>query len=633
MRTKLYKLIPTDITQYSEDELLKFLNELKISLGQLESKKGEGEITSLFSFSTQKADDYFFKVYCLDENLFLETNYQDELVFPEITLQEMENSKFLNKFIIDDEFANSDAFLGDDYVKINGIYLRLINLYEFSKRLSVSSLMDYGDYCLFFRKIDSPIARKQVNTQRKMHHANLYSMMRNIESEASFKEAESLTEAMMEGLEEIFEVEGWFLLKADDLERLNEKTKKLLRALRQAEITPFIESEGLALLFLTLLSEGKPLFKRSHRPQSSYLVNMLPLIQEKIHEDGISFFSNRGNYLKFNVFDESALNFNLLLTGQTGAGKSMVAQKILVEEIHKGTSVIVLDLGNSFKKTAAYYGGDILSLSFNPLMFRCPHYLKELIVSVIPENELSEKIKGKIFSLVEIHLENVTSFKELILCISAQIPELDLYFAELWEFFDTEERSLSSFTYVDTSIYPDKIKAPLIIFLIEAFKRIEGRKLFFFDEVWDFLRNNGSYLEECFRTFRKHGGGAIAISQGIGDFEQTPIGSIIGKLCSTKIFLQQNLDGLNQLDSFDLGKIKSLSTKRKQYSEFYIKTEFHRKIARYYPTPLEYELGTTSDLDRKSFENFYQQNEAYFEFPEIMDRFVNFKYYFGGIRG
>jgi len=358
---------------------------------------------------------------------------------------------------------------------------------------------------------------------------------------------------------------------------------------------------------------------------------MLPLKHDIIHQEGIEFFSSRGNPVYLNLFDESALNFNLLLSGQSGAGKSMIAQKLLVEELEKGASAIVLDLGNSFKKTAQYYGGESLSLSFNPLQFKSPHYLKELIISVIPANELTAKLEGKIFLIIEENIESVKSFKDLILKLSAQIPDFELYFSELWNFFDNNERDLSKFTYVDTSLYPDKIKAPLIIFLIEAFKNLEGKRIFVFDEVWSFLSNNAEYIAECFRTFRKSGASAIAISQGIDDFSASEMGKVIAKLCSIKILFQQSTEESSELDNFDIEKIKMLSTKRKVYSEFYIKTEQHRKSARFYPLPLEYELYTSNHNDREVFDRFHNHHAEFFPFCDIVDRFVDFKYFYGGI--
>jgi hypothetical protein len=636
---KIYKIIPSDIEQMSVESISSFLDELRIALNQLPVNasneidfKKTRTVSDMLGFKKKDSlhEDYFFKVYSIDEVVFLITNFEEILNFSNVVLQEMNSSSAVNALLIDDEIANGDAILGEDFVKINGKYLRLINLYEFSKNLMPSSLMDFGDYCLFFKKLDPVVSKRRVNTQRKLHHSNLYSNLRNLESEASFVEAEKITEAMMEGAENLFDVEVWFIVKADSQSDLNHKTKELIASLKQAEMTPYIESEGLSELFPTILCEVSPKFMRSHQTPTSFLVNMLPLKHDLIHKDGIEFLSGRGNSIYFNLFDESALNFNLLLSGQSGAGKSMIAQKILVEELSRDASAIVLDLGNSFKKTAQYYGAESLSLSFNPLQFKSPHYLKELVISVIPKNELNAKMEGKIFSIINENIGEVKSFKELILKVTDEIVDFELYFSELWDFFDDNNRDLSRFTYVDTTLYPDKIKAPLIIFLIEAFNHLEGKRILIFDEVWDFLSNNAEYIAECFRTFRKSGASAVAISQGIDDFSMTEMGKVIAKLCSTKILFQQNIENSNEINNFDVEKIKMLSTKRKEYSEFYIKTEHHRKITRFYPTALEYELYTSNHNDRHSFDRFHSHYVEYFPFVEIMDLYVDFKYYFGG---
>lgn len=626
----LYKMTPKDMEQMSHDQIMIWQNDLQIMLNQLPIKKDEvdfkkGNLVDDF-FKLPLKNDYFFKFYSLNEELFLETNLE-VLNIPNVKLIEVKNQ--LVKLVGTDEIC-SDATLGDDYVKINGKYLRLINVYEFSKNLMPSSLMNFGDYCLFFKKLPTNISKRRVNTQRKLHHSNLYSAIRNLESEASFQEAEKITEAMTNGDENLFEVEAWFLLKTDSLEVLNQLTQDLIRSLKQAEIIPYIEGEGLSELFPSILFGVTPTFKRTHQCPTSYLVNLLPLKHDFLHFKGICLHSERGNEINFNLFAEESLNYNVLISGQSGTGKSMIAQKILKEELAQGTSAIVLDLGNSFKKTAKYLGGETLSISFNPLHFKSPHYLKELIISVIPANEITSKVEGKIFLLLKEHLDEVKSFKDLIMKISTQIPELELYFSEMWEFFDDSLETagnLTQLTYVDTSLYPDKIKAPLIIYLIESFKHIEGKKIFIFDEVWSFLTKNADYIAECFRTFRKHGASAIAISQGLDDFTSSVLGKVIAQNSYTKILFHQNSEGVGFLNDFDQQKIKSLSTKVGAYSEFYIKTEMLRKVARFYPTSLEYELFTSNHEDNLSFNKFEINFGQYFPFWNVVDRWVDFKYH------
>ena len=632
MKNCVYKLLPKDFEQGSVEQNYNWYNEIKIFLNQLPispnsdrfNKKG---IFGLVS-DTKISSEFYYKFYSLQEELFLETNFDGELNISETKLVKIDPP---NNLIIELGESFNETVLESDFVKVNGDYYRLINLYEFSKSINPSQLMDYGDYCVFLKRVDPTVAKRKVNTQRKLHHSNLYSHMRNIESESSFTEAEKITEAMIEGAESLFEVEAWFIVRALSEYELHEKTKEVIKSLKQAEIEPLIETVGLKGLFLSILFGVKPTFKRTNEPPTSYVANLLPLKRDQLHDSGMSLNSLRGNTIHFNLFDDSSLNFNILISGQSGSGKSMIAQKMLKDEVENDASAIVLDLGNSFKKTVKFLGGDSLSLSFNPLQFKSPHYLKEIITSVIPESELSSKVEGKIFNLIQDNIEKTNSFKELIKIISKDVADLDLYFSEIWEFFDDEVRTLSRLTYVDTSLYPDKIKAPLIIYLIECFKNLEGKRVFIFDEVWSFLTKNADYITECFRTFRKHGASAIAISQGIEDFIQTPLGLAIAQNSYTKFYFSQSSSGTNFLDDFDQQKIKSLLTKKGNHSEFYIKTELLRKVVRFYPSFIEYELFTSNYEDNLSFEAFRKENAGIFNFHEVVSRYIHFKYFHGGI--
>ncbi len=628
-KSKVFKLFPKDIEQESFESNQNWLNELKIFFNQLPISEQSGGFAKKSIkdqlFGENQNNSYYYKFYSLNDQIFLETNCQEELTIPRTDLKLVEDT---NSLLINLGEVYSDSILAFDYVKINGIYYRLINLYEFSKTLNPSQLMNYGDYCLFVQRLDPEISKRRINTQRKLHHSNLYSHIRNIESEKSFDEAERITESMIDGDESLFKVEAWFIVKAHSEEELTNKTVEIIRSLKQIEAEPLIETEGLKLLFASILFGQRPTFKRSHEPPTSYLVNMIPLLYDRLHNKGLILHSRRINEIRFNLFDESSLNFNILISGQSGSGKSMIAQKILKDAIQNNHSAIVLDLGNSFKKTIRYYGGESLSTSFNPMQFKCPHYLKEFIVSVIPQNELSSKLEGKIFTIISNELEKCQSFKDLIFIIEHEIPDIDLYFSELWEFFDDIERPLSELTYVDTSLYPDKIKAPLIIFLIECFKNLDGNRVFVFDEVWSFLNKNAEYISECFRTFRKHGASAIAISQGVEDFIQTPLGLSIAQTSFTKFYFSQTIVANAQgfVDDFDQDRIKELGTKNKSHSEFYLKSENHRKVIHYYPTNQEYELFTSNYEDNKTFNLFLEENQKYFPFWKTFDRYINFKY-------
>lgn len=630
-KSYFFKVLPKDLEQLNPDELVSFISNIQNSLNALSdfSLDQKGAVTQIWEeVFPPKSKNNFYKFYFLGGEIFLNTNYK-ELSLPNIELvphEEMMEAVFqANDFY-------EELYLGDDYIKLGGEYIRLLNVYEFPKGIEFFDFCELGDYVLFFNKVDKSQAKRRVNTQRKLHHANLHGQMRNIESEASHAQAEQIYEDIIHGKESLFHIEAWFILKERSLEELGHKTKRLINDCLSLELKPLVENVGLEKIFPTLIPGLRPLFKRVHPLPTSYLTNLLPLKRDFLMEEGMELYSRFGNKIFFDLYCEKSANFNALITGLSGTGKSVFAQKLVKEQLANGCSSIVLDLGNSFRKLSLYHGAEIFSESFNPMQFRNPIYLKEFVVSVIPESELTYKTQGKIFQSIEEALnKNVKTFKELIYDVEKAVPELSFYFSELWPYFDNKAHDLNKLTYVDTSIYPDKLKGPLIIFLIEYFKNLSGRRVFVFDECWSFLIKNAQYVAECFRTFRKYSASAIAISQSFDDFLQTAFGKAIAQNSYYKFIFAQTTEGGGFLDQFDLDVISGLKSERGIYSECYIKSDAFKKVARLFIDPLEYELFTTTREDNFAIEKFLAKERDIFSFQESMNRWVSFKYDFGGM--
>lgn len=621
-KSSVFEIIPKDVEQMDSLEFSGWKKDLTIFLNQLPSP--EENVTNVFDqiMGSAKGTNDWHKFYSLGEKLFLNTPLEN-ISLPLCSLKESPNA--FNHLLGMEDFI-SDVIVSEDFVHFNSTYLRMINLYEMPKSISTFELQSLGDLLIAFKKISPNVAKRRISTQRKLHHANLYKTIRNLESEASYLEAEKMNEAMMTGDEQMFEVEGWFLVKAQSIEELNKKTKALTEILKQKEIKTLIESVSLSELFPTVLFGMPPAFKRVHDCQTTYLVDLLPLKKDSLMKDGYEFTTLSGNEVNFSLFNQNSLNFNALFTGVSGAGKSMCAQKVVREEIARGAKAVILDLGNSFDKLSKYHNANIFSQKFNPLQFKNPQYLKEFVISVIPEKELSAKLEGKIFKTIQESLSETKSFFELVEKLESEIPEISLYFSELWEFFTDVNVTITNLTYVNTTNFPDKIKAPLIIYLIEYFKHLDGRKLFVFDEVWSFLRKNASYIEESFRTFRKENASAIAISQALSDFTSTEIGRVIADLSYYKFLFSQNPEGVSGLSEFDLERVKSVHSKKEYYSEFYLLSENIKKVLRFYPSTLEYVLFNTEAQEKTELAKYIEIYGPFFEYQNVIERFIDFKY-------
>ncbi|MDO9183796.1 MAG: hypothetical protein Q7U04_15380, partial [Bacteriovorax sp.] len=205
--------------------------------------------------------------------------------------------------------------------------------------------------------------------------------------------------------------------------------------------------------------------------------------------------------------------------------------------------------------------------------------------------------------------------------LELEFTGIQYYFSEIKEYFTDDNASFNQLTYCDLSLYPENIKAPLIVYLIEYFKNIEGQKIFVFDECWQLLIKNADYVAESFRTFRKHQASAVAISQNLEDFLSSPLGRVIYQNSHFKFLFKQEVLGDYLNDDVKL-LLEKVNSKKGEYSEFLVLSDLIRKIVRFYPTELELSLFNTEKSESLKFEKFEKERVGILEFKEIFDQYV-----------
>ena len=334
----------------------------------------------------------------------------------------------------------SDVIFGEDFFKINGTYFRLVNCYDFPDTFNPFAFSNLGDQIISFNRMSQDQAISHLKNNRKLHVGNLGKGIRDLESEKAYGESETLLEEILSGEEGLFDVEMWFIIKSSTEDELNSKTLELLASLKAINATPLIESKLSFGVIVPGLFFGVPtLFKRSHQLTATYLTMLLPLDRDFLQEDGLQLWSRTGWPLYFDNFDLNAENFNVAITGPTGVGKSVFAQKIVDHARIKERSVVIIDKGGSFSKYLDYYGGNIFSMQFNPMEFKDPLFLKEFILVFIPDLEITTKEKGKLFVEIQSALNNgVSTFQELIEFLESKIPEISYYFSEIWPYITND---------------------------------------------------------------------------------------------------------------------------------------------------------------------------------------------------
>lgn len=605
VESRFFKLTPPDLEQMSADQRSQSYQRLESDLRLADFGKT-------------------FKVYYLNGQSYINVCEKASLGDCKLTPE----SNPLEVFFETELYSNIEFF--ENYLTLNGKFLRVVTLTKAPLEVFPNLLHDLSEgafsFVLHLKRVEARDAKKKLNLRRKIHFSGLFKSIKDIESENAYSESEGLLEEITKGEISLFKMECFFIVEALNLSDLNCRTSALVEGLKSIDAKGLIEGKALPVIYRSLIMGVSPLFHREIEVPSDYLSYLIPYHQDFLMNEGFELTSLRNNRLYFDLFSTEALNYNLLITGVSGQGKSMMANKILWQELGRGTRAMVLDLGNSFRKNALYHNGTIFSEKFNPLEFRCPRYIKEFIVACMEET-LSRKEEGRLFESIQNALEsNPQNFEDLIRLIEEDFEGIHHYFSEINEFFSDEVREEVDFTYCDFSLYPEAIKAPLIIYLIEYFKRLSGHKIFLIDECWHLLSKNADYVAESFRTFRKHNASAIAISQNFDDLSQSQLGRVIIQNTYFKLFFRQNLE-VDQFVDLDLSeRVKTLQSIKGQYSQALLFSENIRKIVNYYASPIEYETFTSDKKDLSSFENYLEEGAKYLDFKRAIENFVEIKY-------
>ena len=619
-KSYFYEINPPDLSQMTNLEINCFYDDLSYFLNTTDEKS-------------------FFKFYSLSGKSYLNCNSKDLNLFK----IGFGPHKRPIKTFFDVPDIYSDIIINDDYFIYNGKYRRIVSVYEFgSSEIDFNFIPQGFDYVVSFKKKEKERSIKGLERIRNSHLSGFFKSKRDIESEEVYNQAEELISDLTLGEESLFTMELYFILTENSLYELSQSFDQLFDQMRSKGTSLYIEGQslrklksGLGNTLTTLIPGVIPDFNyRSHLNKTSHIMYLLPLNRSHLMNDGIKLSDSSSNSIYFDPFSKILQNRNMLVTGSSGGGKSVFVNK-MIHELISDHPTVILDKGGSFKRLTVYHEGEVLSGRFNPMEFRDPVYLREIILSVVDKKRFSKLERGRLLKVIKEILNEsseIVDFKEFLERLENDFKGIILYFEDIIDLFNSETLGSKSILYVDVDQYPKDAVALLIIYLLEYFKNIETKeKILVFDECWSYLSNHESFIDECFRTFRKSGAFPIAISQGLSDFSgsSSSLYNSITNNSFIKIFFPQETITDSEVDSFDQEMINSLSFKKGEYSECYLKSSDNRfrKIIRIYLSPLELELFHTEAGEDCSFLNFFKEYSPYMDGPkETIESYVRLKY-------
>ena len=395
---------------------------------------------------------------------------------------------------------------------------------------------------------------------------------------------------------------------------------------------------------------------RKKKMKTNNLVDFLPLYGPSMgDEKPMSLTHTRqGGIYSINPYDPKNLtNYNSLITGSSGSGKSFVNNFLMLQQIARGVKVYIIDIGGSYKKMCELLGGQYFEINLSDNYSINPFELKD--PSIFPSGE---KIKGLVsiieqmvvdygeklnrFDRVQIEETLTQVFEKVRMEKAPRSPQIS-DFAKACSL--SKEESLVKiskllFPWIGNSPYgklldrPGKINAdaPIVAFDLKGLGQYpdlqsvmililtnfildqvendrDTSKRVILDESWELLKSPAasSFMEYAARTFRKTGSGISFITQGVEEIAQSSIGSAILNNTATKLIMLQKGDTrvLSQalkLNNQEMRLIQSLEQRKGMFAEGFLMAGDTRQVIRISPSPVEYWISTSDARDNQFLE-------------------------------
>jgi len=417
---------------------------------------------------------------------------------------------------------------------------------------------------------------------------------------------------------------------------------------------------------------------RDHAYSSSQLATLLPAIYIPDGTDSKSAVllrSRSGTLYNFDTHDQKNLsNYNLMIAGSSGSGKSVAANLILLQKMAAGARCVGIDIGGSYQKLCHVLGGNYITMDLDSdrnrmnFLYALPGEMPGeeevlqnalLIERMVVENEreqlskedrqlLTECIRQSYQAKIQRGEEVVLSDVQKILSNQTSPNARSLgNRLRSWckggsygNLFDGPSMitAKNPFTVFDFTRQKDnKDLGPAMMMTAIRFAQNMTRghsqdSLFFIDEGWQLMSSPicAAFLEEAARTYRKYGIAIMFISQGISEWGSLKNSEGIRDSIST-FFLFKLSDNVAEatVNYFrghegDMIALRSLATEPGRYSQCYMiqrrNQGMRRMVMELTMPPLLYAATTTRPIDKLEFEKLMASgmniNEAIIEFAK-----------------
>lgn len=512
---------------------------------------------------------------------------------------------------------------------------------------------------------------RSLERDRRMAHSLANSQsnrVSDLESESKLNQTTLLLRDIIETGQKIFQGELVLILREENTKDgqrlLNLKTKEMLsqfKTLSGSEACD--ETVGAWKIFKSDLPLAPMNLVRGKRLKTYNLVDFLPMFGPARGDDipTVLFNTRLGGLYSFNPIDPKLTNYNMLVTGSSGSGKSFANNFLMLQQIARGTRVYIIDVGGSYEKMTKVLGGQYFEINLsenyainpfansNPSVMPSGDRLKGML-AIVEQMIVDEGEKLSRFERVQLEEALINIFES---ARNESVPRSPLVsdLAKYCEKSNEEclkkigkllfpwvgqtpfgkmldrqghiraDSPIVAFDLKGLSQYPD-LQAVMILILtnfildqVESDRTVSKRVLL--DEAWQFLKSPAAanFMEYAARTFRKTGSGISFITQGVEEIIGSGIGPAILNNTATKLVMLQKgdtkiLSETLKLNATELKLIQSLEQRKGLFSEGFFIAGEARQIIRIQPSPLEYWISTSDSRDNQFVKKLMDEGQA-----------------------
>lgn len=538
--------------------------------------------------------------------------------------------------------------------------ITLKTLPEVTYAAMISTLLRLPFHYDLVLTVDVPPQAKEMRTlqaRRRMAHSMSLSAggrAADLENETKLGATEELIRELLSTGQKVFAAELVVILRTP---HGPEGSKELSRRIREvlARVRTLNGAEAMAetvaawKVFKSTLPGAPVDLLRAKRMKTNNLVDFLPLYGPRIGDPNpkVLLFNRLGGLVGFDPFSPELPNYNALVTGASGSGKSFLNNCILMQELARGGRAFVIDIGGSYRKLTEALGGQYIEInlsqaqSINPFHLadpaaepssqkiksllaivelmtaeddtsRLPRLDRVLLEKALVETYAQSRRAGVIPSLSDL-AENCNRSEEPVLRTIGKMLYSwtgDRPYGKLLDRPGSLNASgqICAFDLKGLSSWPDLQCVMILIiteFILGEVERDKStNKRIILDEAWELLKAPASarFMEYCARTLRKSGSGITFITQGVEEIVASPIGAaILGNTATKFVLLQRGntaaLQAALHLNPQELALVESLSQRKGVFSEALLIEGAERQLVRIQPEPLEYWLSTSDAKD------------------------------------